>query len=166
MTKDYLVRALAFNDEVRAFAVQTTNTIQEAQTRHYTWPTASAALGRSMTAGVIMGSMLKNEEKLTITIDGGGPIGKIMVDANAKGEVRGYVQNPQTHFPLNDQGKLDVRRAVGTDGMLRVVKPVSSLIFASVSSVPSQPINTKPGTLPSALDFSICAFNSSSVLMS
>ncbi|HCW35639.1 MAG TPA: Hsp33 family molecular chaperone HslO [Staphylococcus sp.] len=124
MTKDYLVRGLAFNDEVRAFAVQTTNTVQEAQTRHYTWPTASAALGRSMTASVMMGSMLKNEEKLTVTIDGGGPIGKIMVDANAKGEVRGYVQNPQTHFPLNDQGKLDVRRAVGTDGMLSVVKDI------------------------------------------
>lgn len=124
MTKDYLVRGLAFNDEVRAFAVETTNAVQEAQTKHYTWPTASAALGRSITAGVMMGSMLKNEEKLTVTINGGGPLGKILVDANAKGEVRGYVENPQTHFPLNDHGKLDVRRAVGTEGLLSVVKDI------------------------------------------
>ena len=122
MMKDYLVKALAFNGQVRAYAVSTTETIGEAQRRHYTWPTASAALGRSMTAGVMMGAMLKGEDKLTIKIEGGGPIGNILVDANAKGEVRGYVTNPQTHFDLNEQGKLDVRRAVGTDGMLTIVK--------------------------------------------
>jgi molecular chaperone Hsp33 len=66
--------------------------------------------------------MLKGEEKLTIKVEGGGPLGVILVDSNAKGEVRGYVSNPQTHFDLNEQGKLDVRRAVGTDGMLSVVK--------------------------------------------
>lgn len=119
---DYLVKALAYNGQVRAYAVSTTETIGEAQRRHYTWPTASAALGRSMTAGVMMGAMLKGEDKLTIKIEGGGPIGNILVDANAKGEVRGYVSNPQTHFDLNEQGKLDVRRAVGTEGMLTIVK--------------------------------------------
>lgn len=124
MKKDYLVRGLAFNDEVRAFSVRATNTVQEAQTKHYTWPTASAALGRTMIAGTMMGAMLKNKEKMTITIDGGGPIGRIIVDANAVGEVRGYVTNPQTHFDLNEQGKLDVRRAVGTDGALNIVKDI------------------------------------------
>ena len=122
--KDYLVKALGFNGQVRAYAVSTTETIGEAQKRHYTWPTASAALGRAMTAGVMMGAMLKGDEKLTIKIEGGGPIGVILVDSNAKGEVRGYVTNPQTHFDLNEQGKLDVRRAVGTDGMLTVVKDI------------------------------------------
>ena len=122
--KDYLVKALGFNGQVRAYAVSTTETIGEAQKRHYTWPTASAALGRAMTAGVMMGAMLKGDEKLTIKIEGGGPIGAILVDSNAKGEVRGYVTNPQTHFDLNEQGKLDVRRAVGTDGMLTVVKDI------------------------------------------
>jgi molecular chaperone Hsp33 len=122
--EDYLIKALAFNGQVRAYAVNSTNTVGEAQRRHYTWPTASAALGRSMTAGVIMGAMLKGDEKLTIKINGGGPIGGIIVDSNAKGEVRGYVHHPQTHFDLNDQGKLDVRRAVGTDGMLMVVKDI------------------------------------------
>ncbi|WP_442597400.1 Hsp33 family molecular chaperone HslO [Neobacillus sp. D3-1R] len=122
--KDYLVKAIAFNGQVRAYAVRSTETISEAQRRHYTWPTASAALGRAMSAGVMMGAMLKGENKLTIKINGGGPIGNILVDANAKGEVRGYVSNPQTHFDLNEHGKLDVRRAVGTDGMLSVVKDI------------------------------------------
>ncbi|TDL94250.1 Hsp33 family molecular chaperone HslO [Macrococcus brunensis] len=134
MTQDYLVRALAFNDEVRAFSVRSTQTVQVAQDKHYTWPTASAALGRSMTAGLMMGSMLKNEEKLTITINGGGPIGQIIVDANGKGEVRGYVTNPQTHFDLNEHGKLDVARAVGTEGSLNVVKDIGMRDFFTGST--------------------------------
>jgi molecular chaperone Hsp33 len=121
---DYLVKALAYDGQVRAYASRTTETVGEGQRRHYTWPTASAALGRSMTAGVMMGAMLKGDNKLTIKIEGGGPIGAILVDSNAKGEVRGYVTNPQTHFDLNEQGKLDVRRAVGTEGTLTVVKDI------------------------------------------
>lgn len=119
---DYLVKALAFNGQVRAYAVDTTETIGEAQRRHGSWPTASAALGRAMTAGVMMGAMMKGEEKITLKIEGGGEAGPILVDSNSKGDVRGYITRPQTHFDLNDQGKLDVRRAVGTDGMLTVVK--------------------------------------------
>lgn len=122
--KDYLVKALGYNGQVRAYTVSTTETVGEAQRRHYTWPTASAALGRAMTAGLMMGAMLKGEEKLTIKIEGGGPIGAILVDSNAKGEVRGYVTNPHVHFDLNEHGKLDVRRAVGTDGMLTIVKDI------------------------------------------
>ncbi len=121
---DYLVKALAYNGQVRAYAVRSTDAVGEAQRRHYTWPTASAALGRAMTAVVIMGAMLTDDNKITVKIEGGGPIGRILVDSNAKGEVRGYVSNPQTHFDLNQQGKLDVRRAVGTDGMLTVVKDI------------------------------------------
>ena len=71
-----------------------------------------------------MGAMLQGEDNLTIKIEGGGPIGLILVDSNAKGEVRGYVSNPHVHFDLNEHGKLDVRRAVGTDGMLSVVKDI------------------------------------------
>lgn len=119
---DYLVKALAYDGQVRAYSVRTTETVGEAQRRHQTWPTASAALGRAMTAGVMMGAMLKGDSKLTIKIEGGGPIGAILVDSNAKGEVRGYVTNPQVHFELNQHGKLDVARAVGTNGMLTVVK--------------------------------------------
>lgn len=122
--KDYLVKALAYNNQVRAFAVTTTETISEAVSRHGTWPTASVALGKTMTAGVIMGAMLKNEEKLTIKIAGGGPIGTILVDGNAKGEIRGYVTNPQIQFELNEQGDSNVKRAVGTDGLLTVSKDI------------------------------------------
>ncbi|ANB57661.1 33 kDa chaperonin [Anoxybacillus sp. B7M1] len=119
---DYLVKALAYDGQVRAYAVRTTATVGEAQRRHQTWPTASAALGRAMTAGVMMGAMLKGNSKLTIKIEGGGPLGAIMVDSNAQGEVRGYVTNPQVHFDLNQYGKLDVARAVGTNGTLTIVK--------------------------------------------
>ncbi len=119
---DYLVRGLGFNGNVRAFAVRTTDTVGEAQRRHNTWPTASAALGRTMTASVMMGAMLKGDDSITVKVDGNGPIGPMIVCANAKGEVRGYVTHPQVHFDLNPQGKLDVRRAVGTEGSLAVVK--------------------------------------------
>lgn len=127
--KDYLVRALAFEGSVRAFAVRTTDTVGEAQRRHETWPTASAALGRSMTAAVMMGAMLKGEDKITVKIEGNGPIGPMVIDSNAKGEVRGYVTNPQTHFELNEKGKLDVRRAVGTEGTLTMVKDLGMRDF-------------------------------------
>src|SRR3954454_6266965 len=122
--KDYMIKALGYDGQVRAYAVSTTETVNEAQRRHYTWPTASAALGRAMTATVMMGAMLSNEDKLTVKIEGGGPIGHILVDSNAKGEVRGYVSNPQVHFDLNEHGKLDVKKAVGTDGTLSVVKDI------------------------------------------
>ena len=132
---DYLVRALAFDGKVRAFSVRTTDTVREAQQRHATWPTASAALGRSMTAGVMMGAMLKGEDKITVKVEGKGPIGAIIVDSNSKGEVRGYVSHPQTHFELNEHGKLDVKRAVGTDGMLTIVKDLGMRDFFT-GSVP------------------------------
>lgn len=132
---DYLVRALAFGGKVRAYAVRTTDTVGEAQKRHATWPTASAALGRSMTAGVMMGAMLKGEDKITVKVEGNGPIGAIIVDSNSKGEVRGYVSKPQTHFDLNEHGKLDVSRAVGTEGMLTIVKDLGLRDFFT-GSVP------------------------------
>ncbi|MFI8688585.1 Hsp33 family molecular chaperone HslO [Rossellomorea sp. NPDC077527] len=121
---DYLVKALAYNGQVRAYAVKSTDTVGEAQRRHDTWPTASAALGRSISAGVMMGAMLKGDNKITVKVEGGGPIGAILVDSNAKGEVRGYVSNPHVHFDLNEHGKLDVRRAVGTTGTLSIVKDI------------------------------------------
>lgn len=89
---DYLVRALGFNGNVRAFAARTTDTVGEAQRRHNTWPTTTAALGRSMTAGVIMGAMLKGEDKLTIKIEGKGPIGPMIIDSNAKGKFEDMLQ--------------------------------------------------------------------------
>ena len=78
--------------------------------------------------------MLKGDQKLTVTVDGKGPIGRIIADADAQGNVRAYVDHPQTHFPLNDQGKLDVRRAVGTEGAIQVVKDVGMKDYFSGAS--------------------------------
>lgn len=119
---DYLVRATAFNGTVRAFAIQSTETVKEACRRQDTYATASAALGRTMTISTMMGAMLKGEDQLTVKVEGGGPIGVIVADANAHGDVRAYVSNPHVDFDLNEQGKLDVRRAVGTTGTMSVVK--------------------------------------------
>jgi molecular chaperone Hsp33 len=127
--KDYLVKAMAYDGQVRAYATVTTETVNEAQRRHNTWPTASAALGRALTAGAMLGAMLKGEDKLTIKIEGDGPLGVIVVDGNARGEVRGYVTNPQTHLDLNQHGKLDVKNAVGSNGTLYVVKDLGMRDF-------------------------------------
>lgn len=120
--QDYLIRATAYEGKVRAFAVRTTGIVEELRRRHQTTPTATAALGRTATAALMMGIMLKGEEKLTVQVKGGGPIGQIVADSNAHGEVRGYVDNPTVDLPLNSIGKLDVAGAVGTDGFLYVIK--------------------------------------------
>lgn len=120
--KDYLVKALCFNGEIRAMAVRTTNIVDEAQRRHDTWRAATAALGRTMTGSLLLGSMHKGNDKLTVKIQGDGPLGAIVVDADAKGNVKGYVQNPSVNLPANDVGKIDVRGAVGTNGSLSVIK--------------------------------------------
>ncbi len=122
--KDYLVKALAFDGEVRAYSVRTTNMVSEAQRRHDTWRTASVALGRSLTAGAMMGAMLKGEQKLTIKVEGNGPIGPIVIDAHANGDVRGYVTNPHVDFESTEQGKLRVYQAVGTEGNVTVIKDI------------------------------------------
>lgn len=122
MKNDHLVKAIAFQGKIRAIAAQTTHLTQEACTKHQSLPTASAALGRTLTAGLLFASQLKGEEKYTIRIAGDGPIKEIVVDANAHGHVRGYLHDSQVHFPANAKGKLDVARAVGTKGMVSVVK--------------------------------------------
>lgn len=119
---DYLVRALAYEGSVRAFSIRSTDLVEEARRRHDTWATASAALGRTMTIATMMGMMLKGEDKLTIKLEGNGPTGPIVADANAKGDVRAYITNPHVDFELNEKGKLDVSRAVGKEGNLSIVK--------------------------------------------
>ena len=120
--KDYLIKATAYNGRIRAYAVTSTATVEEARRRQDTWATASAALGRTITIAAMMGAMLKGNDSNTIKIDGGGPIGAIVVDSNAKGHVRGYVTNPHVDFDLNENGKLDVARAVGITGSLSIVR--------------------------------------------
>ncbi|WP_433944879.1 Hsp33 family molecular chaperone HslO [Paenibacillus sp. SN-8-1] len=120
--KDRLIRGTAMDGKVRAFAVRTTQLVDELRRRHDTYPTATAALGRTLTAAAMMGSMMKGNEKLTVQVKGDGPIGQIVVDANANGQVRGYVNDPHVHLPSNSLGKLDVAGAVGTSGFIHVIK--------------------------------------------
>jgi len=122
LDKDILVRGTAWGGKIRVFAVRTTDLVDELRRRHRTYPTATAALGRTATAGAIMGAMLKGQEKLTIQVKGDGPIGQIVVDANADGEVRGYVDHPDIHLPSNAVGKLDVAGAVGREGHIHIIK--------------------------------------------
>src|SRR5690625_123119 len=120
---DYLIKATTFNGYVRAYAVTSTSVVEEARRRQDTWATASAALGRTLTISVMMGAMLKNDQdSLTVKVEGNGPLGVIVADSNSAGDVRGYVSNPHVDFELNKHGKLDVARAVGTEGSLSVVK--------------------------------------------
>ena len=119
---DYIVRATAADAQIRAFAATTKNTVEAARQAHNLSPVASAALGRTLTGGAMMGAMLKNEkDMLTIQINGDGPIEGIIVTADSKGTVKGYVGNPSVMLPPNYAGKLDVGAAVGY-GMLQVTK--------------------------------------------
>lgn len=118
---DLLVYGLAAGETIRCMAAITTNTIAEAARRHRTSPTATAALGRTMTGALLLGASLKELDRLTTQIVCDGLIGGISVEANAKGEVRGYVRNPDADAPLNEKGKLDVRGIIG-NGMLYVMR--------------------------------------------
>lgn len=120
--KDYIVRATAANSQIRAFAATTRNAVETARAAHNTSPVATAALGRLLTAGAMMGTMMKNDsDMLTIQIKCDGPIQGMTVTADVKGNVKGYVENPDVIIPANSKGKLDVASALGL-GVLSVIK--------------------------------------------
>lgn len=119
---DYIVRAAAADSQIRAFAATTRETVETARAAHNTSPVATAALGRLLTAGAMMGTMMKGEKDLlTLQIKGSGPIGGITVTADSLGRVKGYVDHPDVILHANEKGKLDVAKAVG-QGMLRVIR--------------------------------------------
>lgn len=119
---DYIIRAIAANDQIRAFVAVTTETVEEARKDHNTSPVATAALGRLLTAGAMMGTMMKGDKDiLTLQIKAGGPLEGITVTADSKGRVKGYVGNPNVCIPANSKGKLDVAGAVGV-GFMNVIK--------------------------------------------
>ncbi|MCM1159909.1 MAG: Hsp33 family molecular chaperone HslO [Roseburia sp.] len=120
--KDYIVRATAANAQIRAFACTTKNMVEAARSAHDTSPVVTAALGRLLTAGAMMGSMLKGaEDVLTLQIQGSGPVKGLTVTADSKAQVKGYALCPGVMLPPNEKGKLDVGGAIG-DGILSVIK--------------------------------------------
>ncbi len=119
-TGDVLLRASAAGETIRALAAHTTGVVEEARRRHGTFPTATAALGRTLTAGLLLGATMKDEEKLSIELVGDGPLRRVMVSTTGNGQVRGYVSRPETHLPSKN-GKLDVAGAIG-DGLLCVMR--------------------------------------------
>ncbi|MEG0527770.1 MAG: Hsp33 family molecular chaperone HslO [Longicatena sp.] len=121
--KDYLVKALTCEERVRVYICSTTALVEEARQRFDLYPTSAAALGRVLSVGSMMGSMLKSDkEQLTIKINGGGPIGTVLVDAYSDGHVRGFVSDPHILLQYNETGKLAVGMAVGNQGTLEVIK--------------------------------------------
>lgn len=115
------MKATGADNQIRAFAAISTNLVEEARKRHDTSPVATAALGRTLTGALLLGNTLKGDDTLTIRILGDGPLGGIIANANSKGEVRGYVQEPHVELPLKSAGKLDVGKAVGK-GFLYITK--------------------------------------------
>ena len=119
---DRIVRAVAAHEEIRAFAAVTTQMVEEARSRHNTSPVATAALGRLLTAGAMMGALMKGDKDLlTLQIKGDGPIGSLTVTADSKGNVKGYAANPNVLIHAKPNGKLDVSGAIG-HGILSVVQ--------------------------------------------
>lgn len=119
---DKIVRATAANAQIRAFACTTRDMVETARAAHNTSPVVTAALGRLLTAGAMMGSMLKGEKDiLTLQVKAGGPMQGMTVTADSHGNVKGYANVPDVILPANDKGKLDVAGAVGV-GFLNVIK--------------------------------------------
>lgn len=118
---DYMIRGTAANGTVRAFAADTRDTVAYAAECHGTYPVVTAALGRLLTAGAMMGSMMKGEDDIiTLTVRGDGPIGSLTVTADSKGSVKGFAGEPAVDIPVKYPGKLDVGGAIG-EGTLTVV---------------------------------------------
>ncbi|MFA5522923.1 MAG: Hsp33 family molecular chaperone HslO [Tissierellales bacterium] len=121
--QDNVIRAIDKEGNIRVFVANTTALVNDARNIHDMTPTASAALGRTLTAAIIMGAMLKNEkETVSIQLKGGGPIGTVLAVANSKGQVKGYVGDPTVELPLKSNGKLDVSGAVGQNGKVTVIR--------------------------------------------
>lgn len=122
---DKLVKGIAFDNTIRVMSVDASEVVAQAQKKHDTWSASSAALGRTLAAALLMGSDIKDDGRLSIKIHGDGPAGKIVVGVNGQGEVKGYVDEPHIRLENNDQGKIDVKGAVGTSGMVTVTKDFS-----------------------------------------
>ena len=118
---NYLIKALAYKEQVRVFLVNAPDALNEAIKRHDVWPSAASCLGKIMTMGLFLGANLKGDEAVTVKYNAEGPIGSIVVDANANGDVRGYVQSNHINF-VNNDGGLNEAMTLGNAGFLDVIK--------------------------------------------
>lgn len=122
--RDYVVRATAAGGQIRAFAATTRDLVEEARKAHNMSPVATTALGRLLAGGAMMGQMLKNKDDLlTITINCDGPINGMTVVSDVSGRTKGYVNNPDVMLPVNEQGRIDVAKAMGL-GVINVIKDI------------------------------------------
>lgn len=134
--KDYALIAYAYDQSVRIYVATSTNLVEEARKIHQTWPTATAALGRTLTVSAMMGMMYKEGERITLRVKGDGPIGSLLVESNPLGEVRGEIQNPFVYIKYESgpkAGKLNVGEAIG-QGFLHVTKDLGMKDFFTSSS--------------------------------
>lgn len=131
-----LIKALAYNEQVRIFIVNSTNPLNEAIKRHDVWPSAASCLGKIITMGLFLGANLKGSEAVTVKYDCGGPIGSIIVDANAGGDVRGYCEHNHINF-VNNDGGLNEKMTIGDGGFLDVIKDLHLKDFFTSSIVAS-----------------------------
>ena len=123
--KDYIIRAVTDCGSIRAFASLNTESVNQAFLHHKTSPVATAALGRLLCAASMMGAMLKGEnDTVSLQLTGGGALGRVLAVSDSESAIRGYVDNPVVDMPLNDNGKLNVGAAVGTDGFLTVINDI------------------------------------------
>ena len=131
---DYLIRALALDEQVRIYLVTNKDVVNDAIKKHDLWPSAASVLGKTLTMGLILGGMLKGDEGITIKMNGNGPIGNVIVDGNAHGEVRGYADHPHVNFVFNNGG-LDDASTLGIDGYMDIIKDLrlKELFTSSIS---------------------------------
>lgn len=120
--KDYMVRALGSSEQVRAYALSGKGVVEEACRRHHLTVGAAIALGRTMMGTLLLGATLKGDDKLTVKINGGGPLGSIVVDGNGHGTVKGYVQHEDVELPKDENGIDSLASIVGTNGVVTVIK--------------------------------------------
>ncbi|NLK08686.1 MAG: Hsp33 family molecular chaperone HslO [Firmicutes bacterium] len=120
---EYVAQGTAANGQIRVLAVDNTKIVEEVRRRHQMLPWASAALGRTMAATAMLGAMLKDNDKVTVQIVGDGPLGQIVADGDAQGNLRGYVSNPHAEVPNHSGNKLNVGAAVG-EGHLFVIRDI------------------------------------------
>lgn len=120
--KNYLVKGLALNEQIRVYGIDAKDVVNQAQQKHDTYNGATIALGKTLLGGLLLGATLKGKDRLTLKIQGNGPLGTIVVDANGKGNTKGYVTHPHVYIQPDENKQPSLRHTVGTSGVLTVIK--------------------------------------------